>query len=143
MKQVRMYSDEKIEEILNSNNQYQLRESASNIKSKYIKKFEENQAKSDLIILNKIINYYEIINFEILDKIIKDDIEIKKEMFVNRVSATVGIIKDMKDFSIGYNGEINGIAIGDKAKAKVTTIIAGGYNIQCSHFRVLVHKIKQ
>lgn len=142
MKEVRMYSDEKIEEILNNNNSYQLREASLNIKSKYIKKFEERQTKSDLIILSKIVSYYELINYESLDKIIKDDIEIKKEMFVERVAATVGIIKDMIDFSIGANGEINGIAIGNKAKAKVTTIIAGGYNIQCSHFRVLVHKIK-
>ena len=40
------------------------------------------------------------------------------------------------------NGEINGIAEGEKGRAKVETIGAGGYNIQCYHFRVLVNKIE-
>ena len=57
-------------------------------------------------------------------------LKLKKEMFINRVSTVVGVIKDMKCFNIGANEEINGIAIDDKTKAKVTTIIAGGYNIQ-------------
>ena len=55
-------------------------------------------------------------------------LKLKKELFINRVSTVVGVIKDMKCFNIGANEEINGIAIDDKTK--VTTIIAGGYNIQ-------------
>lgn len=40
-----------------------------------------------------------------------------------------------------YNGgwQINGIFKGEKGSAKVQTVFAGGYNIQCLHMRTLVH----
>lgn len=50
----------------------------------------------------------------------------------------VGKITDAKGLTIGMNGELNGLVIGDKDSATVTTILAGGYNIQCLHYRVLV-----
>lgn len=136
-----VYSDEDIKDILENKSPYAIRGAKSKIKSRYIKLFENSHTQSDLMIINKIVEYYEFISIEKLDKILDDEIETKKEMFINRVSAVVGVIKDMKGFNIGANGEINGIAIGDKTKAKVTTIIAGGYNIQCEHFRVLVNEI--
>lgn len=136
-----VYSDEDIKDIIENKSSYAIRVAKSRIKSRYIKLFENSHTQADLMIINKIVEYYEFVNIEKLDKILDDEIETKKEMFINRVSAVVGIIKDMKDFNIGANGEINGIAIGDKTKAKVTTIIAGGYNIQCEHFRVLVNEI--
>ena len=37
-----------------------------------------------------------------------------------------------------HNGEINGWVEGDKSNVSVETITAGGWNIQCRHFRVLV-----
>lgn len=42
-----------------------------------------------------------------------------------------------------YNGgwQINGIFKGEKGTAKVQTVFAGGYNIQCLHMRTLVHEI--
>ena len=138
----RLYSDEKIKDILENQNSYDIREAKNKISRRYRQLFENKYTQSDLSIISKIVEYYEYINMEKLDNILNDEVEAKKEMFVNRVSAIVGIIKDMKDFNIGANGEINGIAIGDKTKAKVTTIIAGGYNIQCEHFRVLVNEIK-
>ena len=39
-------------------------------------------------------------------------------------------------------GDINGIIVGTEGKAKIQTIGAGGYNIQCFHFRTLIHEIK-
>jgi hypothetical protein len=57
---------------------------------------------------------------------------------VYRVTAKVGKITDAKGLTIGMNGEMNGLVIGDKGSATITTILAGGYNIQCLHYRVLV-----
>lgn len=138
----RSYDDEQIKSIIENKISYEIREAKSKINKKYRMIFEQRHTKSDLSIISNIVEYYETINIGKVDRILKEDIEFKKEMFVNRVSAIVGVIKDMKGFDIGSNGEINGIAIGEKSKAKVTTIIAGGYNIQCEHFRVLVNEIK-
>jgi hypothetical protein len=65
----------------------------------------------------------------------------KRKLFLERVKDITGVITDAKGLTIGGNGEINGIVIGEKGSAKVNTISAGGWNIQCFHFRVLVDKI--
>lgn len=49
-----------------------------------------------------------------------------------------GKINEFKYSSIAANGELNGLAIGEAGNAVVRTIVAGGYNIQCLHYRVLV-----
>lgn len=71
---------------------------------------------------------------------------------VNRVTSVVGNIVDASDLSIGnQHGEINGIVVGDRSKARVETISAGGYNTstivnvkhgQCFHYRVIIHEVK-
>jgi hypothetical protein len=65
----------------------------------------------------------------------------KRQLFILRVKEITGNINDASCLSIGGNGEINGIVTGDKGKAKVETISAGGWNIQCYHFRVLVREL--
>ena len=83
------------------------------------------------------------VNTEKLTQILKEEKNRKYEDLVKRVTAVTGTIKDASKLSIGkQQGEINGIVIGERSKAKVETISAGGYNIQCFHYRVLVHEIK-
>lgn len=77
----------------------------------------------------------------LLKKEIEQEKNNKRALFINRVKEITGTIKDATGLSIGGNGEINGIVIGEKGKAKVNTISAGGYNIQCWHFRVLVKEV--
>jgi len=79
---------------------------------------------------------------EVLEKEIELDKNNKRALFVNRVKEITGTIENAANLRIGDNGEINGIVIGELGRAKVETISAGGYNIQCWHFRVLVHKLK-
>lgn len=79
---------------------------------------------------------------QVLEKEIESEKDNKRLIFINRVKEITGTIKDAKNLSIGDNGEINGIIIGQKGIAKVETISAGGYNIQCWHFRVLVREFK-
>ena len=57
-----------------------------------------------------------------------------------RVNAITGEVTDYSDVRL-YGPALNGIIIGKAGKAKIETIIAGGYNIQREHYRVLVHSI--
>lgn len=61
---------------------------------------------------------------------------------VNKVSDITGTITNV-DLDIGVDGSINGIVTGTEGTANVETIVAGGYNIQCLHYRVLVHEVKK
>lgn len=136
---VRRYSDSEIDNIIADNH---LRDRASSyIKKRYIEEFRKNIFATELIIIDKILDYNEI-KIEKLEAILNNEVEAKKEMFIERIKGTVGVIEDLNELSIGDNGEINGIVTGKKCKARVQTIGAGGYNIQCYHFRVLVNKIK-
>lgn len=82
------------------------------------------------------------LNEEELEKELNREVKRKYEDLVYRISYVVGEILDCSNLYIGSNGSINGIVIGTNAKARVETITAGGYNIQCLHYRVLVNKIK-
>jgi len=77
-----------------------------------------------------------------LEREIEKDKNVKRQFLVSRVKKITGKITDAHNLYIGLNGEINGFVIGENGKAKVETISAGGYNIQCWHFRVLVKEIK-
>ena len=72
---------------------------------------------------------------------LKRDWNAKYDMIISRVTAIVGTIKEA-DLYIGKNGELNGIVKGESKRCKVETIGAGGYNIQCYHFRVLIRELK-
>jgi hypothetical protein len=70
---------------------------------------------------------------------------------VDKVTKIVGQIEDVDNLYIGHDGRINGVVKGDQGKAKLETIIAGGYreheivNVkhgQCKHYRVLVRPVK-
>ena len=60
---------------------------------------------------------------------------------INRTKAIVGNVTNWEHLRYGVSG-LDGIVYGDKGKASVNTIVAGGYNIQRKHYRVLVKAIK-
>lgn len=76
-----------------------------------------------------------------LDKELEKEKNNKLLDLMNRVTAITGIITDTTNLKINAKGEIDGIIYGEKGNCKVTTIGAGGYDIQCFHYRVLVKKI--
>lgn len=79
------------------------------------------------------------------DKLAKDltqEANRKYDNIIERTNDITGTITDASGLEVGEKGELDGYVIGTKGTAHVHTIGAGGYNIQCYHFRVLVHKVR-
>lgn len=68
---------------------------------------------------------------------IQKDMEVKKARIWAKVGEKVGTVTECNLHS-GMDGTPNGWIAGDKGRVTITTIAAGGYNIQCLHYRVLV-----
>ncbi len=77
---------------------------------------------------------------ERLQKIINREAKAKEKKLIARVNKEVGSIVKALDLKIGVNGELNGTIQGENGVCRIETIYAGGYNVQCLHYRVLVHK---
>lgn len=98
-----------------------------------------------------LVNYHDEIDTAMLNKVLDKEVQNKYNDFVRRVTEKVGEIQDASGLRVAGNGIINGFVIGDKGKASVETITAGGYNTsiivnskhgQCLHYRVLVKPIR-
>lgn len=66
----------------------------------------------------------------------------KYDDIVERANKICGTITDATGLRVGDKGELNGVVIGSRGNARINTIGAGGYNIQCFHFRTLIHELK-
>lgn len=75
-----------------------------------------------------------------LEEILLKDCKARYFELVDEVTKYTGIITDAQGLKIKA-GELNGIIIGEKGKAKVLTFSAGGWNIQCFHYRTKVSKV--
>lgn len=62
----------------------------------------------------------------------------KKIFIIYRVNGLIGKIVDAGSLYMGKDGNINGVIIGEKRHCHCQTILAGGHNVQCLHFRFLV-----
>ncbi len=78
-----------------------------------------------------------------LEALLNEEIKNKRLDLYYRCTAAVGVITDASGLYVGDNGSLNGYIEGENGKATVETIVAGGYNIQCRHYRVLVKPIKE
>lgn len=58
----------------------------------------------------------------------------------NRIKTVTGEVTEWADIRVSGNA-LNGFVVGKEGRAKVETTLAGGYNIQRLHIRVLVHSI--
>lgn len=82
---------------------------------------------------------------EALDKLtalLDKEASAKYDAMIEKTNKIVGQITDASQLCIGLKGDLNGVIIGTKGIADVHTIGAGGYNIQCYHFRTLIREGK-
>ena len=91
------------------------------------------------------------INYDRLNEILDKDIEAKYWTMIDRVTEITGEITDASRLRVAGDGNLNGIIIGTDGKAKLETVLAGGYNQgiivnvkhgQILHYRLLVHEVK-
>jgi len=98
---------------------------------KWLKEYKEAYINS----CNEHLNGYE------LTKALRDADQAVKDQKIKIIVKTfdkVGTIIDISFGRIGFDGSFNGIVIGEKGTVNIETILAGGYNIQKLHYRVLV-----
>lgn len=100
------------------------------------------QAKGDGIIFRMLEISNELEREEWLERTMEEEKRAKLLDLIGRIMSTVGTITDASALYIGPEGDINGYIVGTEGKAKIQTIGAGGYNIQCFHFRTLIHEYK-
>jgi hypothetical protein len=100
------------------------------------------QAKGDGIIFRMLEISNEQEREEWLERTMEEEKRAKLLDLIGRIMSTVGTITDASALYIGLEGDINGYIVGTEGKAKIQTIGAGGYNIQCFHFRTLIHEYK-
>lgn len=65
----------------------------------------------------------------------------KSKYIAYRTYKFIGKITDAGYLIIGVDGNLNGVLKGEKGEAHIQSIIAGGYNIQCRHIRMLINLI--
>lgn len=75
-----------------------------------------------------------------LQKDLEQEANRKYDFIIERTNRIVGQITDASGLRVGNKGDLNGIIKGTKGTAKVQTIGAGGYAVQCFHFRTLINK---
>lgn len=78
----------------------------------------------------------------ILETFLENERKAKLLDLVYRITHITGEITDAEDLYISEKGNLDGTVIGEKGTAVVNTIGAGGYNIQCFHYRTLVKELK-
>ena len=76
-----------------------------------------------------------------LEKDLEEEKNRKYDFIIERTNKIVGTITDSTGLYVGDDGDLNGFIIGDRGRCKVQTVGCGGWNIQCFHFRTLIHEV--
>ena len=79
---------------------------------------------------------------EYMRHIVAEEKKRKYDFLVERICAIVGTITDATNLRVGEKGDLNGYIIGTDGEATVQTIGAGGYIIQCFHYRTIIKRRK-
>jgi hypothetical protein len=91
------------------------------------------------------------IDHEALEKILAKDAEAKYWNLIEKVTKYTGEIIDASQLKVAGDGNLNGIIVGTQGKAKLETIVAGGYNTgrivnvkrgPIAHYRVICNPVR-
>ena len=119
----------------------ELKEKYPQTNDDYKKEKRQLLEKYNQIVVNLSFGYSPKDREERLLKIIEKEAIAKEKTLIARVNKEVGLIVKALTLNVGLNGELNGTIKGENGICKIETIYAGGHNIQCLHYRVLVHKV--
>lgn len=143
IKEMQRLSEEQGESINKYNNRFSLEKEERekiildhDIKWKAYSKFQHENFKIYSIMYPKPDREKKLENF------LTKEVDRKRLNLISRVEKKIGQIKDASNLSISSNAEINGLIIGKIGRVEIETIYAGGHNIQCLHYRVLIKEIK-
>ena len=77
-----------------------------------------------------------------LDAVLEED---KKQKLLSLIASITGITGPITDAKYLYvaAGDLNGVIFGEKGVAKIQTFSAGGWNIQCFHYRTRVDDVTE
>lgn len=142
----REYSDEKVAEILadlnnpNRENQWwaggeMIDQIQIRIDNHYFNVWRDSKGKGEIVIVGSMEDNDKD---GYLERILTKDVAAKKKSLIARIEKKAGTIVDASYLGIGPTGELEGLVEGTLSTVKVWTIGAGGMNIQCFHYRVLV-----
>lgn len=104
---------------------------------------ERLAARSDGIILKMCEFRDEGVRNTWLEKTLEEEKKAKLIDLFNRVSDICGPVTDATGLRVHASGDLGGNVIGEKGIAFVQTIGAGGYNIQCFHYRTLIRDVTE
>lgn len=103
-----------------------------------IEKRVENYSKYFVIYCQKVIQAERNRNIQ---KEADTYFEVEKCRFIDEIVQNCAEVKSVEDIKIGLDGSINGIIHASNGTFNLRSIGAGGYNIQCFHYRVIITKI--
>lgn len=92
-------------------------------------------------LVKKWLKCYTDMTDEQINKQVEADKQAKIFMLNARVEKITGKITNADNLRVSEKGDLTGYIEGEKGKAQVQTILAGGWNIQCYHYRTLVHEM--
>lgn len=77
-----------------------------------------------------------------MKKNVNEVLEEQKLSIILRSWEKVGRIRELKIARLGSDGSFNGVVVGERGTINIQTILAGGYNVQVLHYRVLTGNLK-
>lgn len=76
-----------------------------------------------------------------LDAVLEEEKKQKLLTLINSITNITGPITDAKYLYVSESGDLNGVIFGENGVGKVQSFGAGGWNIQCFHYRARVDDV--